>query len=362
MFPLLPKRHKMLKASKRIVIITESVNRYGFRALVDGVDLKQYTANPIMLWMHHRAFGDKERVFLPIGNVIELRLENLDGIGKALTGQPVFDDTDDFAKSIYNKFENGTIRMASAGLIPVEWSQSTELLLKGQSAATLVKSILEEVSIVDIGADNNTLSIALYDENHELVKLSLSAANPTIPPANPKSENTMSKIELTAQSATALLQSLKLSADSDATAIVAAVSGVVAENVQLAADKQTLTTKVTELKSENDELKKAARKERIELMVNGAKAARKITDDEAEIYIALSLQSDESEQSIRKLLDGAAPSPTVKETISGGDGKVSRLAELLKLSFDELFKTDQLEELKSLDLSAYEEKKKQAKK
>lgn len=148
----------MKKATNRIVLVTENVNRYGFRALVKGVDLTQYEKNPILLWMHNRAIGGKENVFLPLGNVIDLRIEEIDGIGLCITGLPVFDDTDEFAMKIFNKFENGTIRMASAGLIPIEWSDDADLVAHGQRAATLVRSWLEEVSIVDIGADNNALS------------------------------------------------------------------------------------------------------------------------------------------------------------------------------------------------------------
>ncbi|QXU42082.1 hypothetical protein [Pedobacter sp. D749] len=57
----------MKRASKRIILTSENVNRYGFRVLTDGIDLTQYGKNPLMLWMHIPAFSnDAETTILAL--------------------------------------------------------------------------------------------------------------------------------------------------------------------------------------------------------------------------------------------------------------------------------------------------------
>ncbi len=57
----------MKRASKRIILTGENINRYGFRVLTDGIDLTQYDKNPLMLWMHIRAFSnDAETTILAL--------------------------------------------------------------------------------------------------------------------------------------------------------------------------------------------------------------------------------------------------------------------------------------------------------
>lgn len=54
--------------AKSFVIVDESkVNSFGFRTLVDGIDLKQFNKNPLMLWMHVRAFRGTKDEILPLG-------------------------------------------------------------------------------------------------------------------------------------------------------------------------------------------------------------------------------------------------------------------------------------------------------
>jgi len=304
----------MLKASKRIVIISEKVNKYGFRALVDGIELAQFVLNPIMLWMHYRAFGSKESAYLPLGNVIELRVEVIEGVGKCLTGLPVFDDTDDFAVSIYNKYENGTIRMASAGLLPVEWSSDEDLLVPGQRGETLARSILEEVSIVDIGADNSALSIALYDTNHNRIELSMNNENAVIPLIKiDKTE--MEKIELTAAKAAALLGVSELkTADQFEIKITEVVQLAARQKTQI----ETLTREKIAAEEKLAEAEKIQLTAKVESLVQGAVDSRKITADEKEQYVALATANYET---VEKLLGGKPGNPTIQSQLAGVQSK-----------------------------------------
>lgn len=93
-------------------------------------------------------------------------------------GDFVFDEKDVFAKQISQKVEDGFIRMASAGLDPLEWSDAIELKLPGQTRLTLTKSRLFEVSVVDIGSDDGAL--ALWKDG-KLVTLSAGGDNKEIP-------------------------------------------------------------------------------------------------------------------------------------------------------------------------------------
>lgn len=143
--------------AKDVVISTSGLNCYGSRVLTSGIDLTQYQKNPVLLWMHRRGFGREVTV---IG-----RMENLRIDGDRLIGTPIFDMSDEFAKQIASKWENNFLRMASAGIQIVETSDAPEHILQGQKRVTITRCKLEEVSIVDIGANDEALQLYASDEN-----------------------------------------------------------------------------------------------------------------------------------------------------------------------------------------------------
>lgn len=147
--------------AKEVVISTSGLNCYGSRVLTSGIDLTQFQKNPVLLWMHRRSYNGRD---MPIG-----RMENLRIDGDRLIGTPVFDENDEFAKQIANKWENGFLRMASAGIEIVETSDAPEYLLQGQTRATITRCKLEEVSIVDIGGNDEALQ--LYGTDGKLMTL-----------------------------------------------------------------------------------------------------------------------------------------------------------------------------------------------
>lgn len=139
---------------REIVISDESLNSYGFRVLSDGIDIEQYQKNPIMLFMHNRPESPYKDVQLPIG-----RMENLRREADKWIATPVFDMEDEFAAKIADKYERGFLNMASIGIDIVETSQDEQFLLVGQARPTVTKCKLREVSIVDIGSNDNALAI-----------------------------------------------------------------------------------------------------------------------------------------------------------------------------------------------------------
>lgn len=138
--------------AKEMIISTSRLNSYGSRVITAGIDITQYEKNPVLLWMHRRSFSSNSP--LPIGRVENLRFD-----GDALKGTPVFDEKDPFAKQIADKWESGFLKMCSAGLDIVETSVDPVHLLPGQTRATVLRCKLTEVSIVDIGSNDDALQL-----------------------------------------------------------------------------------------------------------------------------------------------------------------------------------------------------------
>lgn len=156
---------------KEAIISTESVNSYGSRVLTAGIDISQYEKNPIILYMHRR--GCREDI--PIGIMTNLRVEN--GV---LYGTPKFDEDTEEERIISKKWDRGTLRMLSAGLDVIEWSEDPALLVQGQTRPTVTKSKLIEVSVVDIGSNDDALQVGLYHEG-KLLTLAAGEDNTHLP-------------------------------------------------------------------------------------------------------------------------------------------------------------------------------------
>jgi phage head maturation protease len=130
-----------------------------------GADLRQFKKNPIMLWNHNRSWGDDTSTILPIGHWDNVRVEE----GRILA-EAVF-DADEFSSTIAGKVESGTLRMCSVGVKPVLTSSDPKHVKPGQRYETVLKWQLKEVSIVDIGANDNAL-VMLYDDDDRVIELS----------------------------------------------------------------------------------------------------------------------------------------------------------------------------------------------
>ncbi|MBD5240590.1 MAG: hypothetical protein HDS59_00680 [Barnesiella sp.] len=243
---------------KEVIISTEAVNSYGTRVLTSGIDLEQFKRNPVLLWMHRRAFDGES---MPIGKIDNLRVEEC-----KLIGTPVFDQNDEFARKIESKWESGFLRMASAALEPIEVNPDPALALEGQTRATVTRCKLIEVSIVDIGgndealqlcgADGKQLKLAAGEDAPVLPLLKLNEPEPTpenepgegeeINNNNKQLKTAMNKDQLillglpedaSDEQATAALQLMKTKADSAETLQLAAVTQCVDQAI---ADKKIL--------------------------------------------------------------------------------------------------------------------------
>lgn len=137
--------------SKRVRISNDSLNSYGTRVLTSGMDTEQYLRNPVLLYMHER------------GNVIgymkDVKVE--DG---EVTGEPVFDCATELSKRCKKQWEFGSLKMVSAGLDILELSEDPALTVEGQTRPTVTKSKLFEVSLVDIGANDDAIRLCRNGE------------------------------------------------------------------------------------------------------------------------------------------------------------------------------------------------------
>ena len=129
---------------KRVRISNDSLNSYGFRVLTSGLDVAQYNRNPVLLYMHER--GNV------VGYVKDLKVEN-----NEVTGELMFDCASELSQRCKKQFEFGSLRMVSAGLEILETSEDKDLLVAGQTRPTITKSKLFEVSIADVGANDDAL-------------------------------------------------------------------------------------------------------------------------------------------------------------------------------------------------------------
>lgn len=153
--------------AKRIIISDESVNCYGTWISTGGMDISQYEKNPVLLWMHWRG--------IIIGCVKDIKKE--DG---RVTGEPWFDEVREESKLAKAQWEKGTLRMASACVDVLEYSDAPELVKPGQYRATITRSKLTEVSMVDIGGNDNALPLVLSFRGEEL-KLAAGEASESLP-------------------------------------------------------------------------------------------------------------------------------------------------------------------------------------
>lgn len=142
-----------MNKKNKVRISNGSINCFGSRVLTSGIDYSQYERNPILLWFHKR--GD---IGCVIGTVKNIAVE-----GDDLVGELVFDGIGEIAKLAKEKWEAGTLRMVSGNFDIIELSDAPEHILPGQTAFTATRSRLTEVSVVDIGGNDDALVMLNYE-------------------------------------------------------------------------------------------------------------------------------------------------------------------------------------------------------
>lgn len=307
--------------AKEAIISTPRLNSYGTRVLTEGIDTEQYKKNPVLLFMHRRG-SIKD---MPIGRIENLRVE-----GDILYGTPAFDDDTEEERTIGKKWERGTLRMLSAGLDIVETSEEPELLVAGQTRPTVTRSKLVEVSVVDIGSNDDALQVSLSrdgklltlaaGEDSEVLPLLKAGGDPgeepteTNEPNNKKERKNMDKT----------LLALGLAADATEDQAVEAIN-------KLKGDKETLHLA------------------RITDAVDTAIKEKRISADKKEKYITLGKQSglDTLNGILADMQPAQKPLDLVKPGTAGGAATVDT-----KLTWDTAT-AEQLADLKENNREEY---------
>ncbi len=155
----------------QFIINTENVNSYGYRILTDGIDYAQYMRNPVVLFMHERGVNAYK------GSEVIGRCTRLYKEGTTLIAEVEFDEQDEFAKKIAGKVERGYIRMASMFAEIKEVSTQPQHILEGQVYETVISCKLVEISIVDIGGNDNALKLSKDGKPFQLKKIVTNTSN-----------------------------------------------------------------------------------------------------------------------------------------------------------------------------------------
>lgn len=130
------------------IICDETVNRYGWRLLMSGGNLDGFVQNPVCC-VQHSAY------MIPVGKWSDLKLE-----GGKFTGTVEFDRNDDEAVKLYWKYKDGYMSAVSLNIIPLEESDDTKYLIKGQTRKTVTKWDLLEISLVTIPGQKNAVKLS----------------------------------------------------------------------------------------------------------------------------------------------------------------------------------------------------------
>ena len=129
-------------------ICDNTVNRYGWRLLVEGINTEGFLSNPVCC-VQHDTFS------APVGKWKDLVVKD-----EKLTGVVEFDRNDEEAVKYYWKYADGYMNAVSLHIVPVETSTDKVMLLAGQTRPTVTKSDLMEISLVTVPGQKNAVKLS----------------------------------------------------------------------------------------------------------------------------------------------------------------------------------------------------------
>ena len=282
-----------MSKTKRVRISNESLNSYGTRVLTAGMNVDQYNRNPVLLYMHERG--------QVIGYVKDLKVE-----GEEVTGELMFDEATELSQRCKKQWEFGSLKMVSVGIDILELSEDPKHLVAGQTSPTISKSKLFEVSLVDIGANDDAIVLQKDGKRIELGK----DGGVELPLLHSNNNNQKSK----QMDQEKLALELGLPKDADEATINATLAKLKADG----AEAETL-------RQERDTLRVA----RIETLVNAAIAEKKIGEDKKQQFLDLGKKIGADE--LKQTFDAMSPQEK-QSNIVGGGAPAGGHAEYKKLS------------------------------
>jgi HK97 family phage prohead protease len=138
-------------------ISVDTIDRMGEILDPNGVDLKNYRKNPVVLWAHDYARP-------PIGKALWVKRE-----GNSVLSKVKFADTE-FAQEIFSLYKGGFLNAFSVGFNPKEWDDGDA---KKGINRVFTKWELMEYSAVPVPANPSALALAMQKgilKNNELIR------------------------------------------------------------------------------------------------------------------------------------------------------------------------------------------------
>ncbi len=315
--------HQNFETMARVRISNSSINSYGTRVLTDGLDTTQYEKNPVLLYMHQRG--------TVIGYVKDIKRE-----GDDLTGELVFDEVTDLSRQCKAQFEKGSLRMVSMGADILELSEAPEHIAPGQTRPTVSKSKLREVSVVDIGSNDDALRLTYEGKALEL-GAGLECGLPVL--KNNSVEPNKSDTTMEVKTLLLALGLTETAGEAEVTAKITELKNGETKALNLAAEIKTL-------KDENDALKLAA----ITQLVDAAIADKKIGADKKDHFIELGKKVGGEE--LKTLFAEMQPAVKLSTVLDhqGGATQMHTASDAKKLSD---LTPEQRMELKASDIKKY---------
>lgn len=274
---------------KRVRLTNERLNCYGSWLVTAGGDIEQFQKNPILLYMHKRG--------TVVGQVKNIKVE-----GDEITGELEFDEATDLSIQLKKQYECGSLRMVSVGISVIELSDDPALLKPGQTCMTVTKWKLNEVSLVDIGANDDAITLKMDGKVLELGE---------------GGENHLPKLNTNNKSETEMdLKSIALSLGLPETATEAQVQA-----------------KIAELKAAENSMNES-RRSSITLAVDTAIKEKKITADKKQHFMDLGEKIGLKD--LQATFDAMSPMQRLSSVIDKGNGGASEYKKLSEVPADQL--------------------------
>jgi len=133
------------------IICDNTLNRKGWRLLVEGIDMTGFLKNPVCVVQHN------------IWSVSVGKWKNLRVANEQFLGTLEFDKNDDEAVKLYWKYKDGFMSAVSLHIYPLEENEEPTMLVQGQKYATVTKSELLEISLVTVPGQKNAVKLCTPD-------------------------------------------------------------------------------------------------------------------------------------------------------------------------------------------------------
>jgi len=147
---IIEKAAKLAEGEVEFVVSTNALDAYGERIDVEGINLKDYKKNPVVLWGH-------DGFNLPIGKATKIWKD-----GQKLMARAKFNIKDDFPRKVYEYIMDGFLNAVSIGGMVDQWSDDY---------GTIEKMTMKEFSVVSMPANPEALVTAKSLDNEASAEL-----------------------------------------------------------------------------------------------------------------------------------------------------------------------------------------------